>query len=199
MDCSGSMYYFNHSDGRLDRLLETAVMIMESFHGYENKFAYEMVGHSGNGPDIPLIDMDDPPKDRKERYKILNKMVAHSQFCFSGDYTLGNIFFYREILIFIEATKDAVKEMARLENADERFVFVISDANLQRYGISPEHLGQVLVSEKNVQAYIIFIASLHQQAARLRAGVPPGHAFICQETSQLPLTFKQIFTSHVVK
>jgi hypothetical protein len=43
MDCSGSMYYFNISDRRLDRLLETAVMIMESFHGYENKFAYEMV------------------------------------------------------------------------------------------------------------------------------------------------------------
>jgi hypothetical protein len=98
----------------------------------------------------------------------------------------------------LEATKDAVKEMAKIENADERFVFVISDANLQRYGISPEDLGQILVSEKNVQAYIIFIASV-QQAARLRSGMPPGHAFICEETSQLPLTFKQIFTSHVVK
>jgi hypothetical protein len=42
LDCSGSMYFFNHQDGRLDRLLETAVMIMESFQGFEDRFSYPL-------------------------------------------------------------------------------------------------------------------------------------------------------------
>ena len=98
MDCSGSMYYFNGMDFRLDRLLETAVMIMESFHGFENKFSYEMVGHSGNGPNIPLISYDKPPANEKERYAVLQKIIAHTQYCLSGDYTLGIKF---EFLLFL--------------------------------------------------------------------------------------------------
>lgn len=89
MDLSGSMYYFNHHDRRLDRLLETAVMIMESFHGFENKFIYEMIGHSGVGPKVPLIRYSSPPTNRKERYAVLRRIVVHSQMCPSGDYTLG--------------------------------------------------------------------------------------------------------------
>ena len=36
-DVSGSMYRFNGQDGRLDRQLETILMVMEAFEGYDNK------------------------------------------------------------------------------------------------------------------------------------------------------------------
>jgi len=41
------MYRFNGQDKRLDRLLEATCMIMESFSGYEAKYSYSIVGHSG--------------------------------------------------------------------------------------------------------------------------------------------------------
>ena len=37
IDCSGSMYYFNGHDRRLERTLQTAVMIFEAFAGFEDK------------------------------------------------------------------------------------------------------------------------------------------------------------------
>ena len=47
MDVSGSMYRFNGQDKRLDRLLESVCMIMESFAGYETKYTFSIAGHSG--------------------------------------------------------------------------------------------------------------------------------------------------------
>ena len=79
-------------------------------------------------------------------------MHAHSQFCMSGDYTL-------------EGTEAAVRELARQE-ADERFVVVLSDANLERYGISPERFARALTSDPQVNAFAIFIGSLGDQAER---------------------------------
>lgn len=79
-------------------------------------------------------------------------MHAHSQFCMSGDYTL-------------EATEASIKELVR-EEADEHFVIVLSDANLERYGICPEHFAQVLTSDPQVNAFAIFIGSLGDQAER---------------------------------
>ena len=77
-----------------------------------------------------------------ERLKVILKMTAHSQYCYSGDTTL-------------EATAAAVRSVAERgggsdgggggggggggeEGAeDDAFVFVVSDANLRRYGIAP--------------------------------------------------------------
>lgn len=78
-------------------------------------------------------------------------MHAHSQFCMSGDYTL-------------EATDLAQEE------ADEHFLVVLSDANLERYGIRPERLANVLTSDPQVSAFVIFIGSLGDQAQRWEGG-----------------------------
>lgn len=83
---------------------------------------------------------------------IIQTMHAHAQFCMSGDYTL-------------EATDASIKELARVE-ADEHFVVVLSDANLERYGIQPERFAQVLTSDPQVNAFAIFIGSLGNQAER---------------------------------
>lgn len=79
-------------------------------------------------------------------------MHAHSQFCMSGDYTL-------------EGTEHAIKELSR-EEADEHFVIVLSDANLERYGIRPDRFAQALTSDPQVNAFAIFIGSLGDQAER---------------------------------
>lgn len=88
LDLSGSMYRFNGSDQRLERSMETALLMMEALEGFEHKFSYCMVGHSGDGPVVPLVDYGQPPKDRKERLKVLQRMFAHAQYCMSGDFTL---------------------------------------------------------------------------------------------------------------
>lgn len=45
-DLSASMTRFNGHDGRLDRSLECALLIMEAFKGFEHKFRYKISGHS---------------------------------------------------------------------------------------------------------------------------------------------------------
>ena len=61
MDISGSMYTFNRIDRRLQRLQEVATFIFESFKGFEEKYDYRMVGHSGTGPEERLVDWSRPP------------------------------------------------------------------------------------------------------------------------------------------
>ena len=85
-------------------------------------------------------------------FLFLQTMHAHSQFCLSGDTTL-------------QATKYAIESLAK-EEADERFVIILSDANFDRYGISPAKFGQILRSDEQVNAYAIFIGSLGDQAIR---------------------------------
>lgn len=87
-------------------------------------------------------------------------MHAHSQFCMSGDYTL-------------EATDASIKELAQ-EEADEHFLVVLSDANLERYGIRPERFANVLTSDPEVNAFVIFIGSLGDQAERWAGGMGNG-------------------------
>ncbi|XP_034741708.1 von Willebrand factor A domain-containing protein 8 [Etheostoma cragini] len=180
-DVSGSMYRFNGVDGRLERSMEAVCMVMEALESYEHKFKYDVIGHSGDGYDIELVRADKVPKNNKERLKVLKTMHAHSQFCMSGDYTL-------------EGTDASIKEVAR-EEADEHFVVVLSDANLERYGIRPERFAQVLTSDPQVNAFAIFIGSLGDQAERLQKNLPAGRSFVAMDTKQIPQILQQIFTS----
>lgn len=82
----------------------------------------------------------------------LQIMYAHSQYCWTGDHTLS-------------ATELAVKSLAE-EDSDESIVVVLSDANLQRYGIPPSQLGAALTACPNVSAYVIFIGGLGNQAEK---------------------------------
>ena len=75
IDCSGSMYYFNNYDARLERTLQTAVMIFEAFAGFEHKYRYSLVGHSGDTPCAPLVEYGMPPPNEKERLKVVQRMV----------------------------------------------------------------------------------------------------------------------------
>merc|ERR1712241_766640 len=47
VDLSGSMYRFNGHDSRLERMLESALMVMEALDGHGERLQYDIVGHSG--------------------------------------------------------------------------------------------------------------------------------------------------------
>lgn len=62
-----------------------------------------------------------------------------------------------------QAAEHGISELSFIIDADDRFLFVISDANLRRYGISPRTLGNVLISKDSVHASAIFIASFDDE------------------------------------
>lgn len=185
VDVSGSMYRFNSYDARLEREMEAILMVMEALQGFENKFVYDVLGHSGEESRINFITADKPPTNDKERFKVLQEMHAHSQFCMSGDNTL-------------QATKEAIGSVVQ-DDCEQHFVIVLSDANLDRYSISPESLAKILTSNPEVHAFAIFIGSLGDQATRLQNHLPAGHAFVCMDTSELPQILQQIFTSSLLQ
>uniref|UniRef100_A0A182JSU2 von Willebrand factor A domain-containing protein 8 n=1 Tax=Anopheles christyi TaxID=43041 RepID=A0A182JSU2_9DIPT len=186
VDVSGSMYRFNGYDGRLDRELEATVMVMEAFDGFEGKIRYDIVGHSGEAVAVPFVNENNPPKDAKRRLETIKMMHAHSQFCWSGDHTLA-------------ATEQAVDELAK-EDCDEAIVIVLSDANLARYGITPRKLNNALARQSpRVQAYVIFIGSLDDEAKVVAESMTAGKAFVCMDLDQLPQIMRQIFAASLLQ
>ena len=88
----------------------------------------------------------------------------------------------------------------KAEDYDESFVIVLSDANFDRYGISPTNFAKILNRRSDeVNAYAIFIGSLGDQADRLTKRLPAGKAFVCLDTKRIPEVLKTIFTSTMLK
>ncbi|XP_047029984.1 von Willebrand factor A domain-containing protein 8 [Helicoverpa zea] len=185
VDVSGSMYRFNSYDGRLERSMEAVVLLTEALKGYEARIRYDMLGHSGEEHALELVTVDRPPDNEKERLKIIRLMHAHAQFCWSGDNTLP-------------AAQHAIATVAA-EDADEAIVLILSDANLRRYGIQPEDLGTILTSDHRVQAHVIFIGSLGDEANALLRRLPAGHAHVCMDVAALPQIMQQIFASSLLQ
>ncbi|CAG8454960.1 7144_t:CDS:10 [Dentiscutata heterogama] len=183
-DLSASMYRFNSHDRRLDRSMEVALMIMESFKSFEHKFQYQIFGHSGDSPNIEFVKKGEYPRTEKETFKVLSRMHAHSQFCLSGDNTLSAV---------THAIKDITKEIA-----DDYFVIVLSDANIQQYKINPEDIAKALKEDERVNSFIIFIGSLQDQAEKLKKSLG-SHAHICLDNKDLPQIMKSIFLASMLK
>eukprot|EP01135_Chromosphaera_perkinsii_P009987 Nk52_evm22s1992 gene=Nk52_evmTU22s1992 len=186
VDCSGSMYRFNGTDRRLERMMEVVCMMLEAFQGVsKDKYKVEVVGHSGESDCVPFVSEDQLPSNNRERLNVMERIHAHSQFCMSGDHTLP-------------AIKRAIKDISA-KKSDERIVIVLSDANLDIYGIPPSAMGKAMKSDENVNTFAIFIGSLGNQAARLRKGLPTGKGFVCMDTKNLPKIIKEIFTNKMLK
>ena len=98
---------------------------MESLDSIEKKYRYDILGHSGDSDKLEFVKLSSPPKNEMERFRgerlyictkcnievlngtlsVLESMVAHAQFCWSGDCTL-------------EAAKRSIEEIAA-EHDDE--------------------------------------------------------------------------------
>lgn len=184
LDCSGSMYRFNSQDGRLRRECELAVMIMEALEPFADRYKYSIVGHSGESEAIKLVKFGEPPRTRKDKLRVCQHMIAHAQYCWSGDMTL-------------EGTEAAIKVVDE-EDADQKLVIVVSDANLRRYGIPASELGRRLIASPDVEAHALFIASFGEEAQRLKRELPPGRGHVLLDMSQLPNVFREILITNVV-
>jgi MoxR-like ATPase len=178
-DLSGSMYRFDGVDGRLARETEAAVLLMEALAGTDpRRLQYEMVGHSGDSAAIPLVPAGQPPAHEGARWQVVQRMIAHTQYCSSGDNTL-------------EALASAIAALAPVP-ADEHIVVLLSDANLGRYAIGADEMRTAMERDPRVATYVIFIGSLGEQAQRLVEQLPAGRAFLCMDPSTLPAVFQHI-------
>ena len=189
IDVSGSMYRFNGYDERLYRCLESVNLIMESFDGMQQRFDYEIVGHSGDSPSIQFVRFGSPPSTEKQRMRVLQGMIAHSQYCQSGDHTL-------------EAVEQAISGLSASQDGDESggaIVIAVSDANLRRYGIHPRYLAKAIEegNEHKVKAHCIFIGSLGEEAEEIKRELPIGRGFICMQTKELPSIIRNILSTNI--
>lgn len=181
-DLSMSMSRYSW-DGRLQRSLETAVMVMESFRGFEHKFVYKIGGHSGDSAALEFVKEGIPPSTDRQRLQVIRKMHAHAELCDSGDSSL-------------EAVRLAVQEIVK-EEADDYTVFLLSDANLEQYNIGAVQLLELLRLDTRVRVYIIFIGSLGDQAANLVQQLPAGCVFAALSTVDIPGIVKACLSSLV--
>ncbi|KAF9495262.1 hypothetical protein BDN71DRAFT_1447943 [Pleurotus eryngii] len=181
-DVSGSMYRFQY-DGRLQRSLETAVMLMETFDklSRKDKYVWDMYGHSGDGADIPLVEADSPPPEVKDRWKVVEKMNMIPQYAFSGDYT-------------VEAIEKGVNDVAQYD-ADDWFVIAITDANFGRYDITPEQLKRVMNLRPKVHTALICIGEGAESTWVTKA--LPGKAFRVENTGDIPSVLRSILSTMV--
>jgi len=188
MDCSGSMYRFQGVDGRLGRMLEATMLVMESLEGLCGKYEYCVKGHSGDDDNVEFVPWGEPPANRGERLKVLQRMVAHAQFCDSGDTT-------------IEATRRAVAECRARSRSDGgenaggpkgAVVVALSDANFRRYGMDPMWWADALTESDDVEAYAVMVGSLGDEASKVSRALPRGRGHVCADVHDLPVIFKNI-------
>ena len=86
---------------------------------------------------------------------------------------------------------NAVEEVVN-EEGDDYYVFLLSDANLAQYGVSPKSLADALLADRKVNSYAIFIAG-EAEAEAIKRAMPVGHAHTGLDTGDLPKIFKEIF------
>ena len=129
----------------MDRAAASAVMIMESFAGLEHKYSYSMYGHSGAAVEVPLVLDGSPPRDREARLDVVNRIYEHVSYVKSGDNTLASA---------LAAVQQVVEQPG-----DDYFVFLLSDAMLEQYNVSPQNLADALLIDPRVNSYCIFIGT----------------------------------------
>lgn len=118
--------------------MAAVLLFMEALDGHADRWRFDVVGHSGETFNLELVNAVRPPKDDKQRLEVLLNMHAHSQFCLSGDQTL-------------EAARHSISKLSESSDIDEAFVILLSDANLDRYGIPASELAKALEGADNVR------------------------------------------------
>ena len=70
--------------------------------------------------------------------------------------------------------------------------------NKQPSGVTPKSLADALLSKSNVNAYALFIAE-EETATQMVELMPPGRGHYIEDTSALPLVFRQLFAHSLSK
>lgn len=158
-------------------------MVLEAFDRLsatgKAKFRLDVVGHSGDSAEIPLVNVDALPTNSGDRWKVLEKMQLTSQYCWSGDQTL-------------DAINKAVDAIAETD-ADDYIVLALTDANFDRYGITSEDIRRALTRNSKVHVALLGIGEGAETA--WLPTVLPGKAFCVRETGDLSRTLRTILSS----
>lgn len=209
-DLSQSMSRGNSWDRRLDRMAQVATLVMESLSSYDHKFHYSLYGQSGSSACLLLwdpelsqakVDSGIPGVFRApttaERALVVQNMYSHSQSCASGDNTVqASLLAVREVVTpsVLQGQWSLLPGQRAEAPADDYFVFVISDANLGRYGTDPKELAAALTQDPRVHGYVMFLAE-PSAAEWMAKELPLGRGVVCLETERLPTVFKDMFAS----
>uniref|UniRef100_A0A1I7USB8 VWFA domain-containing protein n=2 Tax=Caenorhabditis tropicalis TaxID=1561998 RepID=A0A1I7USB8_9PELO len=187
MDVSGSMYRFNGFDNRLVKTMEATLMTMNALDGKTDKIKYDIIGHSGDSHNVPFVKADYPPRNDKERLDVMKRMIAHTQYCASGDST-------------VFCLQYSVNELgAKKDDFDETVVVLVSDANLARYGIRPDSIKSAMLKNPNVNTFVVLIGNLSREAEFIQKQLPSGKAFVLENTDELPKIMETIFSSTIAQ
>jgi len=184
-DLSPSMAVYDRIDDRLRRLQEAIVFVFESFAGFTQKYEYMITGYSAAGFDYVFVPWAKPPHSPGQRLAVLERMASHARGAPSGDGTLS-------------ATEWAVKEVCKREG-DEYFVFLISDAELERHCISPMEWNKLLMADAKVNAFAIIISMSTSETRAFLDGIDAGHGFACEQRDELAGIFKRVFSQTLTK
>jgi len=184
IDVSASMYRFNGMDHRLERMIEVVLLIIESMPQESDLYDYAITGHSGDSSQIQFVDWGkEKPTNEKERFEVLQSMIAHSQYCLAGDHTL-------------KATQKGIQNLQKELRDDidvEGYTFIFSDANFDRYDISVSAIKKAMNSDDvRINSFLILIASMEDEAASIVKELPVNTAHICFNSNDLPTLFKNI-------
>ena len=140
----------------------------------DSRFQLSIVGHNGSYDCIPFVD-NGTVLDEKTQLKILQSMVAQSQYTFPGDCTLEAI--------------DAAVRNAKPND----LILVISDANLRRYRIEAQEVSK-LVQRQDIHTHLILIGSTNE-AKELAQAIPNERAQACFDSADLPIMIKSIVSN----
>ena len=189
---------------------------MPTSMGVDNNIEYAISGHSGDSPDISFLSFfDKRPSNEKERMEIMHEMAAHAQFTFPGDHTVEatklaienivnpqphNSFRDRKRRVYhededpINDTASTTTTSSKVSDNAENYVFVVSDANFDRYNIDPNKLAKLMKMNPKVKVHFILIASLDDEAREIAKILPMGHGHLCFESTDLPAVFRKILS-----
>jgi len=158
-------------------------MLMESFAKLDrkDKYIWDMYGHSGDSPEIPLVMTHQAPLELKDRVKVVEKMDMIPQYTFAGDYT-------------VEAIEKASQEVAKFD-ADDWFVVTVTDANFGRYNITPEYITQTMAKLPRVNNAVLCLGD-GLEVAQLAQRFPKTF-FRVQNTVDIPNILRSILSSMV--
>jgi hypothetical protein len=179
------MYRFNGYDGRLERMMEVVLLIMEAMPDGEY-YDYAITGHNGDSPDIILVDWgkEKKPQNEKQKFEVLQSCVAYTQYCNAGDHTVEAI----------EAGNKNLQSVMKDDNDVEGFNIIFSDANFSRYHITTATVAAAMnvQEEARITNHLILIASLDQEEAKKIQEVLVGQSSACFDTNFLTDVFKSI-------
>jgi hypothetical protein len=196
LDLSASMFRFNSYDRRLERLMMSALMLLEGFagvpatRGERTALTFDVSGHSGDNAHIDLKRAPDGQTSEQDAWRIVQTVAVHPQMCWSGDNTL-------------EAAALATTQLhtQTMKAGDRGIVVLISDANLRRYGIAPREVAKLIerAASKRVALHFLFIADFNDEAGTLTRELPSGFAHVCRDVAQMPETLRAILLRSLTK